>query len=564
MISGSPPVEAFGKGAGGLGPDDPRNMWPQVLRAVSQVRPRAVTAWTIPAMKSRFPRYWSYLQLALAVPSVPQQDGEEWQQHQRRLELVPEQDRDYDVRVLEIEAANYGAAQRRRRLVAVAFERRLGLTEADYPNPEGGYSRLALQHDQARGGRYWSRHRIQPRYELVPRTLPAPDGKKPWRTVRDVIWDLPQPRYAHGRSATPPPQRTARRPRLHTARPTGTGLVGRWGPRWQITELDQPIRAVLPNDQPLLRAAKPYGRRGEWVTRRWTSREKLRTLGVFDDYLIAGPPSAQNRQIGLMVAPPAGEAVARWAVEGLRRGTARLAAGGHSPGTGPSPRQAAPHRRAARPPRSQPSAHTQTPGKVTHGPPRPPARPQGKTARAAPHRGAARPPRSQPSAHTQTRDKIPHGPPPRHRTRLAARRASRCRCGPPRCHAAPPSRKETRTRPPAPPKPSPQARNPRRPPSQWPGMPQDRTCHRWGCPAAPRGPRVRPAAICWAGAGECRRTRCSTGSILTAAAAGAAPTHCPGQSPPPARPAAWATRPVLGSGRPGSGRTCSGCIWRTA
>src|SRR4051794_12432359 len=40
LISGGPPCQPFSIGGKHLGPRDPRNMWPEAVRAVREIRPR--------------------------------------------------------------------------------------------------------------------------------------------------------------------------------------------------------------------------------------------------------------------------------------------------------------------------------------------------------------------------------------------------------------------------------------------------------------------------------------------------------------------------------------------
>src|SRR6266702_4290015 len=290
------------------GPDGEHDGWPLFLRAVSVVRPLVAVAENVPGMEA-FEEYWQYIQLALAWPSLPRGEGESWEQHWQRLQQQPVTGRDNDVHVVKRVAADYGDAQTRERVFVVAFDRRLGL--GDWQMPAGQFSKLALQHDQAPGGTYWDRHKIEPRYERVPQTLPAPDGKRPWRTIRDVIACLPQPRRAtRVRSVTPEDQFGAR-PRHHTIRAARRAAAqpppagGSWR---RVYDLDQPMATVTTVDDGLLRVQDPQT--GEWEERRPTLRELMDIMGLPREMVLAGSKyTAHRTQVGNGVPLELGKAV---------------------------------------------------------------------------------------------------------------------------------------------------------------------------------------------------------------------------------------------------------------
>jgi DNA (cytosine-5)-methyltransferase 1 len=104
----------------------------------------------------------------------------------------------YQVQYRILNAANYGVPQHRERLFIVGFRRDLGLNWS-FPTPT--HSRDVLLWTQWVSGEYWERHCV-PRKKLpeMPRAVASrvkklTDGMfgKPWRTVRDVLFDLPEP-----------------------------------------------------------------------------------------------------------------------------------------------------------------------------------------------------------------------------------------------------------------------------------------------------------------------------------------------------------------------------------
>src|ERR1041385_595992 len=69
LLSGGPPCQPFSIGGKHLGPRDPRNMWPEAIRAVREMRPKAVLFENVRGLsRPDFSRYLDYIVLQLTYP----------------------------------------------------------------------------------------------------------------------------------------------------------------------------------------------------------------------------------------------------------------------------------------------------------------------------------------------------------------------------------------------------------------------------------------------------------------------------------------------------------------
>lgn len=143
----------------------------------------------------------AYLVDHLRAPHLAIRPGEDWRAHHRRLGGALDSGGDvggdpYVVEWRPICAADYGVAQRRVRVIMVAIRSDLAGTWS-WPAPT--HLADALLRDKL-DGYYWSEHGLHPRgIELAPYTvrraqrLTRPLHRERWRTLRDVIGDLPAP-----------------------------------------------------------------------------------------------------------------------------------------------------------------------------------------------------------------------------------------------------------------------------------------------------------------------------------------------------------------------------------
>ncbi|WP_233713001.1 DNA cytosine methyltransferase [Amaricoccus solimangrovi] len=294
LVAGGPPCQPFSIGGKHRGQDDRRDMWPEAVRAVRETRPRAFLFENVRGLtRPAFAEYLDWILKALGQPSKALRDGESRLAHRARLRGAPE----YRVGVHSVNAADFGAAQKRHRVILMGLRADLGLAP---PELEPTHSRERLVWEQWVTGEYWARHGI-----ARPAAPPAQDAglarrlaaagvrpeTLPWRTVRDALAGLGAP--GTGALAN------------HVAQPGARAYPGHTG-----SPLDQPAKALkagvhgVPGGENML--ALPDG-----SVRYLTVREAARLQGLPDDYEFIGSWSENMRQLGNAVPTQLAEAAAR-------------------------------------------------------------------------------------------------------------------------------------------------------------------------------------------------------------------------------------------------------------
>ncbi len=200
LVAGGPPCQPFSIGGKHRGMDDGRDMIPEFIRAIREVRPAAFLFENVKGLtRKTFKNYLSYVELRLRHPDVPRRSGDTWEDHLARLEDVhtrgSREGLHYRIVRRLINAADYGVPQTRERVFVVGFRHDL---DTEWHFPEATHSRERLQYDQWVSGEYWEARGLDqpdPPARLagtVSRLFPPP--RKPWTTLRDSISDLPRPR----------------------------------------------------------------------------------------------------------------------------------------------------------------------------------------------------------------------------------------------------------------------------------------------------------------------------------------------------------------------------------
>jgi len=205
LVAGGPPCQPFSMGGKAKGYHDTRDMFPQAVRAVRELRPSAFLFENVRGLlRSAFSNYVEYIRLQLTYPDFPISHNVSWETNLRRLQAHhSSQNRldglTYQVSIHQADAANFGVPQRRHRVFFIGFRSDLDIGWS-FPKPT--HSAEALLRAQFVDGSYWGKHGVDPvkcplRLEKQVSRLQNGDfldQTLPWRTVRDAIYGLPDPR----------------------------------------------------------------------------------------------------------------------------------------------------------------------------------------------------------------------------------------------------------------------------------------------------------------------------------------------------------------------------------
>jgi DNA (cytosine-5)-methyltransferase 1 len=209
LLAGGPPCQPFSLGGKHRAHGDDRDMFPHTVEVVRRIKPKSFLIENVKGLtRSRFANYFQYILLQFEFPEVIRREREDWAGHLKRLQEEKTSGTSrrtaltYNVIPTLVNAANYGVPQRRERVFIVGFRSDL-CVEWSFPKPTHGVD--SLLRDQWVTGDYWARHRISHRLRPSPperlskridrlRNESLLPIEKPWRTVRDSLATLPDPR----------------------------------------------------------------------------------------------------------------------------------------------------------------------------------------------------------------------------------------------------------------------------------------------------------------------------------------------------------------------------------
>lgn len=293
IVTGGPPCQPFSMGGLHRAYLDERDMFPQAIRAVRELRPRAFVFENVKGLtRATFANYLEYIRLQLRHPDLIAKSRETWHDHLMRLEDYETKGKfkglQYNVVMRVLNAANFGVPQKRERVLIVGFRSDTGV---EWHFPEHTHSQDALLWSQWQTDEYWDRHKVTKRNR--PKDLAGkaramklheqPTGL-PWLTVRDAIEDLPDPEQH--------PLLAAARFPDHRFQPGARSYAGHTG-----SPLDEPAKTLkagvhgVPGGENMLR--RPDG-----SVRYFTIRESARLQTFPDEMIFHGSWSETMRQLG--------------------------------------------------------------------------------------------------------------------------------------------------------------------------------------------------------------------------------------------------------------------------
>lgn len=313
IVTGGPPCQPFSMGGLHRAYLDERDMFPQAIRAVRELQPRAFVFENVKGLtRASFANYLEYIRLQLRHPDLKAKPKETWHEHRVRLEDYETKGKyrglQYNVVMRVLNAANYGVPQKRERVLIVGFRADTGV---EWHFPDHTHSHDALLWSQWRTEEYWDRHKVAKRNRpsdskgkaraLKLRDQPA---EAPWLTVRDAIADLPDPEFH--------PQLAIKAFPDHRFQPGARSYPGHTG-----SPLDEPAKTLkagvhgVPGGENMLR--RPDG-----SVRYFTVRESARLQTFPDQMILHGSWTETMRQLGNAVPTRLAHAVVQKVHDSLR------------------------------------------------------------------------------------------------------------------------------------------------------------------------------------------------------------------------------------------------------
>lgn len=300
LVAGGPPCQPFSMGGKANGYEDHRDMFPQAVRAVRELRPLAFVFENVRGLlRPAFRSYVEFIRLQLTYPEFPVSANVDWEQNLRRLERHHTSrhrasEPYYNVTINLADAADYGVPQHRHRVFFVGFRQDLN---ARWFFPAPTHSGELLARAKWTTQSYWKEHGLaaqQPvagERKLRPiREVPLFGAAERWRTVRDAIRDLGEPKTKDQRG--------------HVFQPGAKSYPGHTG-----SPLDEPSKALKAGDHGV-----PGGenmlRHPDGSVRYFSVREAARIQTFPDDWRFSGAWSENMRQLGNAVPVRLAQAVA--------------------------------------------------------------------------------------------------------------------------------------------------------------------------------------------------------------------------------------------------------------
>ena len=319
-VFGGPPCQPFSLGGKHRGQGDERNMFPQAVRAVREIRPKAFMFENVKGLlRESFANYFTYIIHQLRYPAIARRGDEEWGHHMSRLERLHTAgeriEPRYNVVYQLLNAADYGVPQQRERVFIVGLRSDLGV-EFAFPGPT--HEEDALLHAKWVSGEYWERHqiakserppmdirerrRVDRLRSLVPMMLLSP-----WRTVRDAIGDLPRLS----------PGERCQDVRNHFLNPGARSYPGHTG-----SPYDEPAKTLKAGDHGVPGGENTL-RMEDGTVRYFSVRECARIQTFPDAWMLEGSWTESMRQLGNAVPVDLGAAVAGHLARVLRPSRSR-------------------------------------------------------------------------------------------------------------------------------------------------------------------------------------------------------------------------------------------------
>lgn len=306
VVAGGPPCQPFSLGGKHGANNDSRDMFPYAINAIETLTPKAFVFENVKGLlRESFSEYFRYIILRLMFPDAHPTLKATWREHFKSLDKINFDTYDgikYRVQRTLVDAADYGVPQCRERVVIVGIRSDI---DAIWKFPPPTHSEERLLWDKFVTGSYWERHEVPKAHRetcrngLLPRINDLRNTfgffepeLKPWRTVRDALEGVPDPRSKHGIPD-------------HIFRDLARTYPGHTG-----SDYDQPAKTVkagghgVPGGENMMRFH-------DGSVRYFTVFEGKRIQTFPDDYQITGAWTEAMRQIGNAVPVLLGEQIGK-------------------------------------------------------------------------------------------------------------------------------------------------------------------------------------------------------------------------------------------------------------
>lgn len=307
VVTGGPPCQPFSMGGNHRAYLDSRDMFPQAVRAVREIRPKAFLFENVRGLtRQTFRNYFNYILLQLEFPEHVARKSETWESHLSRLEQLKTRGGSntslrYKVVNRVLNAADFGVPQKRERVFIVGIREDV---KVNWGFPDPTHTEEALLYDQFVSGEYWDIHHVARKNRPEPDTRMLNRVKaissesrlllgERWATVRDALVGLPDPVKDSSSEMN------------HIFQPGARSYPGHTG-----SPIDLPAKTLkagahgVPGGENMLRD-------NSGKIRYFTVRESARLQTFPDDYLFEGPWTECMRQIGNAVPVELAAVVAR-------------------------------------------------------------------------------------------------------------------------------------------------------------------------------------------------------------------------------------------------------------
>lgn len=291
LVAGGPPCQPFSNGGRAAGPDDARDMWPEAIRAVREMQPRAFLFENVKGLLR--PAFSDYL--SQIIRSLEQGGFEELGDSRR-----------YYVTLTKVNAADFGAPQKRERVLIAGVRVDCGSLP---PFPARTHSEHRLAFDKWITGEYWQRH-----------GLPPPDNDAVTRAARSALKGF--------RGGAQPPQEaawlTCRDAFIGLGVPSSRATVTAHEPRGTAKQYEGHTGSLMDAPAKTLKAGVHGVPGGEnmvvnldGTSRHFTAREAARLQGLPDTFELPGSWSQAMRQVGNAVPVQLAAIAGNWIASAL-------------------------------------------------------------------------------------------------------------------------------------------------------------------------------------------------------------------------------------------------------